>query len=468
MKLTKEVRDMLIAAGMDKNASDEEARQFAADNGIKIVDCRGTQETDMTRAIDPAGARPAARHVRRSFQDAARRQEQRGNLYSVARTLRSEAGPEPAEIGLTDKDKRQYSICRAIHAAASQNWDLAPFEREVSEAAAKHMKMESRGFFVPMDILSHNSGARIEHVMDVRASDLTAGTAANGGNTVATELLMGDFIDMLRKRLVLSRLGVRYLTGLRGSIAIPKQTAGAASYFVAEDGNITGSGQKFAQIAMSPKTVGAMTSFSRLLTIQSSLAVEQFVRADLAMALAEGIETAALNGTGTDNQPLGLLKRTGTNVVAIGTNGGALTWKDVVAMETEVADDNVFDDGTMAYLFNARTRGALKTTEKFANTGKEIYQPGMNRGEGEVNGYLAAVSNILPKNGTKGTGTGLSTGVFGRWSDQIIGLWGVLDLLVDPYSSAQNGGARVVALQSFDTTVRYEESFCLCSDIVTA
>ncbi|MEI3000530.1 MAG: phage major capsid protein [Victivallis sp.] len=230
------------------------------------------------------------------------------------------------------------------------DWELAPFEREVSEAAAKHMKMESRGFFVPMDILSHNSGARTEHVMDVRASDLTAGTATSGGHTVATELLMGDFIDMLRKRLVLSRLGVRYLTGLRGNIAIPKQTAGAAGYFVAEDGNITGSGQKFAQIAMSPKTVGAMTTFSRLLTIQSSLAVEQFVRADLAMALAEGIETAALNGTGTDNQPLGLLKRTGTNVVAIGTNGGALTWKDVVAMETEVADDNVFDDGTMAYL----------------------------------------------------------------------------------------------------------------------
>ncbi|MST97609.1 phage major capsid protein [Victivallaceae bacterium BBE-744-WT-12] len=467
MKLTKEVRDMLIAAGMDKNASDEEARQFAADNGIKIVDCRGTQETDMTRAIDLL----ALGRQRGMFDEVSKMLRDGKSNEEIYTALLERSGAKPAgtaEIGLTDKDKRQYSICRAIHAAASQNWDLAPFEREVSEAAAKHMKMESRGFFVPMDILSHNSGARIEHVMDVRASDLTAGTAANGGNTVATELLMGDFIDMLRKRLVLSRLGVRYLTGLRGSIAIPKQTAGAASYFVAEDGNITGSGQKFAQIAMSPKTVGAMTSFSRLLTIQSSLAVEQFVRADLAMALAEGIETAALNGTGTDNQPLGLLKRTGTNVVAIGTNGGALTWKDVVAMETEVADDNVFDDGTMAYLFNARTRGALKTTEKFANTGKEIYQPGMNRGEGEVNGYLAAVSNILPKNGTKGTGTGLSTGVFGRWSDQIIGLWGVLDLLVDPYSSAQNGGARVVALQSFDTTVRYEESFCLCSDIVTA
>lgn len=467
MKLTKEVRDMLIAAGMDKNASDEEARQFAADNGIKIVDCRGTQETDMTRAIDLL----ALGRQRGMFDEVSKMLRDGKSNEEIYTALLERSGAKPAgtaEIGLTDKDKRQYSICRAIHAAASQNWELAPFEREVSEAAAKHMKMESRGFFVPMDILSHNSGARTEHVMDVRASDLTAGTAASGGHTVATELLMGDFIDMLRKRLVLSRLGVRYLTGLRGSIAIPKQTAGAASYFVAEDGNITGSGQKFAQIAMSPKTVGAMTSFSRLLTIQSSLAVEQFVRADLAMALAEGIETAALNGTGTDNQPLGLLKRTGTNVVAIGTNGGALTWKDVVAMETEVADDNVFDDGTMAYLFNARTRGALKTTEKFANTGKEIYQPGMNRGEGEVNGYLAAVSNILPKNGTKGTGTGLSTGVFGRWSDQIIGLWGVLDLLVDPYSSAQNGGARVVALQSFDTTVRYEESFCLCSDIVTA
>lgn len=459
MKLTKEVRDMLIAAGMNKDASDDEARQFAADNGIRIVDCGGTQGADMTRTLDLLAL--GRRHG--MFDEVSKMLREGKSSEEIYAALLERSGAKPAgtaEIGLSDKDKRRYSLCRAIHAAASRNWDLAPFEREVSEAAARHMKMESRGFFVPMDILAHNTG--------VRASDLTVGTAVDGGHTVETELLMGDFIDMLRKRLVLSRLGVRYLTGLRGNIAIPKQTAGASSYFIAEDGNITGSGQKFAQIAMSPKTVGAMTSFSRLLTIQSSLAVEQFVRADLALALAEGIETAALTGSGSDNQPLGLLKRIGLNTVAIGANGGAMTWKDVVAMETEVADDNVFDDGTMAYLFNARTRGLLKTTEKFANTGREIFQPGRERGEGEVNGYLAAVSNILPKDGAKGTGTSLSTAVFGRWSDMIIGLWGVLDLLVDPYSSAQNGGARVVALQSFDTTVRYDESFCVCSDIVTA
>ncbi|MEI3000529.1 MAG: hypothetical protein V8T86_06450 [Victivallis sp.] len=117
MKLTKEVRDMLIAAGMDKNASDEEARQFAADNGIKIVDCRGTQETDMTRAIDLL----ALGRQRGMFDEVSKMLRDGKSNEEIYTALLERSGAKPAgtaEIGLTDKDKRQYSICRAIHAAA--------------------------------------------------------------------------------------------------------------------------------------------------------------------------------------------------------------------------------------------------------------------------------------------------------------------------------------------------------------
>lgn len=465
MDMKKEIREQLVAAGMPEGASDAEARKFAEDNGIKIIDTKHG-ETDAARAANllALGNKLGAfDEVRKMLSEGKSNEE----IYSA---LLERQGAKPAgtaDIGMSGKEKGQYSVVRAINAAANNDWRKAGLEREVSEACAKHMKREAKGFFIPMDIMSHDTGVRGEDAAAVRASNLVAGTAASGGNLVATELLMGDFIDMLRKRLVLTRLGCRYLTGLVGNIAIPKQLTGATSYFVAEDGAVTGSGATFGQISMTPKTIGAMSSFSRLLTLQTSMTVEQFIRADLALNIAAGLENVALNGTGSDNQPTGLLVRSGTNTVVIGENGGAPTWPKIVAMETEVADDDVFDDGSMAYLFNARTRGTLKTTEKFSSTGREIWQPGMQRGEGDVNGYLAAVSNYLPKNGTKGTGENLSTAVFGRWSDLIIGLWGVLDILVDPYKDADTGAVRVVALQSFDTTVRYGESFCKCSDIAT-
>lgn len=465
MPMKKEIREQLVAAGMPGTASDDEARKFAEDNGIKIIDTKHG-ETDASRAANllALGNKFGAFEEVRKMLTEGRSNEE---IYS---TLLERQGAKPAgtaEIGLSTKEKGEYSLVRAINAAANKDWSKAGFEREVSDACAKHMRSTAKGFFIPMDILGHDTKVRGEEVAEVRASDLVAGTAANGGNLVATQLLMGDFIEMLRKRLVLTRLGCRYLTGLVGNIAIPKQLTGATSYFVAEDGTVTNSGATFGQISMTPKTIGATSSFSRLLTLQTSMAVEQFVRSDLALALASGLENVALNGTGINSQPTGLLVRADTNTVAIGDNGGAPTWAKIVAMETEVADDDVFDDGSMAYLFNSRTRGILKTTEKFSNTGREIWQPGMQRGEGDVNGYLAAVSNYLPKDGTKGTGEDLSTAVFGRWSDLIIGLWGVLDINVDPFTDSKKGAVQVTALQSFDTTVRYGESFCKCSDIAT-
>jgi hypothetical protein len=48
---------------------------------------------------------------------------------------------------------------------------------------------------------------------------------------------------------------------------------------------------------------------------------------------------------------------------------------------------------------------------------------------------------------------------FGVWSQLVIGLWGALDLLVDPYALSTSGGIRVIGLQSMDVMVRNGQSF---------
>lgn len=363
------------------------------------------------------------------------------------------AQPKPtADIGLTDKEVRQFSIVRALHALANpldqRARNAAAFEFDASAAAAQKQGREARGLMLPYDV--------------VRTSDLVKGTANKGGNLVATELLSGSFIDILRNAMVLTGMGVPTLSGLVGDIAIPKQTGAATAYWVAEDGVPTQSGQTVGQVAMSPKTLGAFTDISRKLLLQSSIDVESMVQRDLATVLALAIQQAAINGTGASNQPKGVMTWVSPSVIG-GTNGAAPTWDHIVGLETAVSVANA-DVGTLSYLTNAKVRGKLKTTSKVSGQNGFIWENGAT----PLNGYGCAVTNAVPSNLTKGTGTNLSASIFGNWADLVIGMWGSLDLTVDTTTLGTSGAVRVIALQDVDIALRNTESFATFADVLTA
>lgn len=357
-----------------------------------------------------------------------------------------------ADIGMSQKEVKQYSFLRAINALANATdpkaQRAAAFEIEASRAAAEVSGKQSRGLMVPNDVLKR---------------DLVVGTTTAGGHTVQTDLMAGDFISLLRNAMVVSGLGTRFLTGLNGSIAIPRQTAGATAYWVAESGAPTESQQAFDQVTMQPRTVGAFTDISRKLLLQSSIDVESFVRQDLATILGLEIERVAINGSGTPPEPRGVLNQSGIGSVAGGTNGLAPAWSHVVALETAVAVANAAVGG-LAYLTNAKVRGKTKTVEKAASTGLFLW----GDGEYPMNGYRAAVTNAVPSNLTKGSSSGVCSAIiFGNFADLIIGMWGGLDLMVDPYTGATSGTVRVVALQDVDVAVRHAESFAAMADALT-
>jgi HK97 family phage major capsid protein/HK97 family phage prohead protease len=356
------------------------------------------------------------------------------NSATVAVESRAFDKPIQAEVGLTQKEVRQFSFLKAINAMANPQdkraWDAAAFEREVSEAAIKTYGRAAQGIFVPNEVIF---GKR----------DLTVGTNSAGGFSVATELMADSFIEMLRNRSVVQRAGATVMNGLVGNVAIPKQSAGATAYWVAESGAPTESQQTMAQVTMSPKTVGAYTDFSRKLMLQSSLDIENFVRRDLAQVIALAIDSAALYGSGSSNQPTGVKNTSGVNTKDFAATNP--TFAELVAMESEIASDNA-DLGTMTYLFNPAQRGALKTTEKSSTSaGQFVWEQGNT-----VNGYRTEVSNQITAGDV----------FFGNFADLLLGFWSGLDLTVDPYSNSTSGTVRVVALQDVDIAVRNAVSFC--------
>ena len=358
---------------------------------------------------------------------------------------------------LTESEKGRYSLIRAINASISGNWKEAGFELEVSNEIAKRMGKGTTGFYMPTNL-------------PMRAADYAVGASATGGALVATNLLAGSFIEVLRNKARVMQLGATVLSGLVGNVDIPRRNAATTTYWVGEQTDVTPSGGAFDKVSLGLKTVGALSVITRNMLMQGTPDIEMLVRADMIAQMALAIDLAALSGTGSGAQPKGIANTAGIGSVVGGTDGGALTIDNLIDLETSVTENNAPED-RLAYLANARSVGALKKLK--STTGEYLWVSTADMGRtgtpGEINGYPVARSNQARSNLTKGTGTSLSELFFGSWGELLIGEWGVLEVQANPYAAsvAAQGGVELRALQSIDIAVRHAQSFAVMSDAIT-
>jgi len=434
--------------GIGRSLNDETVIQAAlAASPTPEPEMENTPDLEVIRskAAEAERTRIAAINAlgdKHQMQDLARELIEGGRTVDEARAaVLEKLGSQPVEqpirsaditsndVGLSDKETRSFSFARALNYLANPSdasaRRAAEFEIEVGKAAAQKYERASNGIVIPNEVLRR---------------DLVVGTPTAGGNLVADELLSGSFIDLLRNRLAMAQAGVTMLTGLQGNISIPRQTSAATAYWVGENGSPTESQQAIDQVNMTPKTVGAFVDYSRRLLLQSSIDVEGMIRNDLARVIALELDRAAIYGTGSSNQPLGLVNTTGIGSQTITTYG---TFEEYIGMETDVASANA-DAGSLRYIINAAARGALKSTEKATNTGMFVFE------DNEINGYPVIVSNQLLNNDA----------LFGDFSMMIMGMWSGLDLTVDPYAGATAGTVRVIALQDVDIAIKQPVAFC--------
>lgn len=350
-----------------------------------------------------------------------------------------------ADVGLSQSEIRNYSILRVVRALIdptdSRAQKDAAFEFRVSEAARAKQSNTSDRFVVPTDVLRHAVAG--EHMLRAPLSAGKVSGANTGGNLIATELQPGSFIDMLRNNTTIMRRG-RVLGGLVGNIDIPKKLGGTQGYWLgSEDAEAQETGMELGQLPMNPKTVAAFTEFTRKMVQQSSLDVENLLRADLAESMGLTIDLAGYYGSGTGGEPLGIANLSGINAVPFAAVQP--TFVELVGMETAIAADNASVDA-MSYVGNTGFRGHAKTTLKFEGVAGTIWEQG-----GSVNGYGCEITNQV------------ATGdVFlNNFNDLLIGLWGGLELHVDPFTHSRRGRIRITTFQDVDFAHRRAASFCL-------
>lgn len=368
--------------------------------------------------------------------------------------------PAPLGIELNEREDQEYSVRNAILLALGERSDGIEFD--IHQTVEKKLGRSSAGVFIPLSLRGRGQRAPVA----TASSTLSSGA---GGAAVDTALM--PLIEILRNKMMTRAMGARVLSGLVGNLSFPKQVASAVLSWMAENSGTNVSESDLSaflgSIAMGPKSAQATTAVTRQMLAQGSEDIEMLIRDDLAAINALGLDLAAIAGSGSANQPRGILNTSGIGSVVGGTDGLAAAWGHIVDLETEVAVDNA-DIGTLGYLTNSKVRGKLKQTEKAANTAQFIWEKGA-AGFGEMNGYRAAATNQVPSNLDKGGSTGVcSAAIFGNWNDLMIGEWGILEIIADPYTLKKQGLIELTSFMMADVAVRRAESFAAMKDILTA
>ena len=336
--------------------------------------------------------------------------------------------------GLEDEHQK-FSLFKAVNAIMNKNWKGAELEQEVFR--------------------------------QTRA--MSAGDDTAGGYLVPAQAVP-ELIELLRAEAVCIRMGAQVIDNLMGSpVEFPKQTGGAVAYWVGENVTITPSEPGLGQLQMTPKSVSALVQLSNRLIRMSNPSAEQMVRQDVAIALGLAIDFAALRGTGTDNQPLGIANTPGINNVILGANGGLADFDTFTDMEYELSVDNALR-GKLGFVFHPAVRRRLKKLKiaQFSGdlSGEYVLAPFSDAQLEAYLGYHFGLTTQIPVNLVKGTATNCTELFFANWAELLIGQWAGFQILASDQAgtafAANQTWIRIIT--EVDIGLRHPESFCLCSD----
>jgi len=373
------------------------------------------------------------------------------------------AKPMPSpEIGMSEKDMDEWSFIKGIKQLL-EDGKVSGIIKEASDAACKVSGRASRGFTVPYDI---------------QKRDATIGTDAQGGYTGADKL-QGPMIEALLNEMIVPKLGATILNGLAGNTAIliPRKSATATSYYVAEAGTVTESQWTLGQVSLTPKTIGCFTDVTRQLILQGALSTEQLIRQDLMESIAHAVDLAAFygNAAGTTTlatQPIGLLNDTTITRTAFGSTalGAVPDYAELIGMQTTVGAANGWGQ-KMAYVTNHSIRGVLKTTPSSTAIAGLGFICQTENGQDYIDGLPLYVTNsipstiALPSTTLGAVGAGL---LFGNFQNLLVGFWSGVDIKLDTATGSAADITRILAFQDFDVTTRQPSAFVRVTDAKAA
>lgn len=341
---------------------------------------------------------------------------------------------QPVDKSAAELESR-ISLLDAVNAQV-ENRSLSGALAEFNQEQARQ-GVQARGVLVPASIF------------EKRAANTT--TTADG--IVPEDFRADQFIGLLRNSAIVRSLGARTLSNLRGNTVIPKQTSTTAATWLAEGDSLTDTDPlTFDTVTLQPRHVGALTELSRQLIQQSNPDIEALVRDDFVKVIGLAVDRALIHGNGV-KEPAGLVDTaTGTGTLA------TLTWEAVLKV---IEDLNLSHINPNYWLTTPAVATKLRSTLKAASAGSAYLME-----NGQMAGIPVAVTqqldNVIDSNDDVVAGRVL----VGDFSELLIGTWGAVDILANPYGAAYaRGGVQIRILTTMDAAVRRPEAFAVIDDV---
>lgn len=322
---------------------------------------------------------------------------------------------EPSTTEEENKSKRNmnktFSLIGAIKSVV-ENRSMDELTKAFIEAG----KAEMRGM---------TANGQIQLPVEKRTIQVT-GEGGEHDDVVSTDLF--DVLKPLQNKLALAEAGCQFVTGLIGDIQWPTMTNGSAAWegetAEADDANIT-----FGNIKLQPHRLSTTIEVSKQFIMQDSCGAENAIREEIVNAIAQKLEATIFGNANTAGQPKGIF---------YGMTDTVSSFADICSMEADLEEAKVY--GPYKYVMSPSAKAALRGMIKGTNGTGMVYE------NGEVDG-------------TPAISTGLITGkrvAVGDWGHTVLGQWGAIDIVVDPYTKAKNASIVLTVNAWFDFKVLRE------------
>lgn len=339
-----------------------------------------------------------------------------------------------APVSNEPKEVRNFSFFKAVNDFT--NGKLDGVEREMHEEAVNEARSAGRSI----------NGLGIPSFMLESRADVT-----QAGSAIAPTNVLG-FADAMREASVFDKVGANILTGLSANTTIP--VAGASS--VEWEGEVdpaADGGAQFGKVELTPTRLASYVNISKQLLLQNGAAAEQAIIRDLGRATAQKMDAAIFSTAGVAGAPDSLGELATSTFTQSAFSNLASIMLDFVSAEQTLAEAGGLE-GNLAYVASPNLMAQLKQSAQVA-----AVNAGMQGAL--VNGYPTYFTNGCTKS------AGVSGDFFfGDFSKLYMGMFGGLDIMVDPYSVAVNGQTRLVLNQYMDWGVSDGAGFVKATSLV--
>lgn len=357
-----------------------------------------------------------------------------------------------AEKKEINKISKSYSFAKQIQGIASkkdrfhnEGMEAEMFQEAVSEAKEAGVSI-SGNIAIPSKFIK----------IGKQKAALNVGT--EGADVVATDLM--GLVPILNPEPIVSRLGITVMSGLRGDVQWPRHSTDVGFSWETETSNVDESVPAYNNIKIQPKRTGMYVDVTSQMMLQSSFVLEQHLRNIITRRYELTVDDAVLIGGGS-NEPVGILNYSGVNVLSLGTSGGAMTYGGLISMIRDVKAAKS-RTGAAGFVTSANGEFALANTAKQAagTEGNFIYDF-----SGRLVGRPLFTTEVIPSDFSEGGQSDLTAIIYSDyWQSAVLGTWGGLDILFDPYTQALAGTKRFVVNAFLDVELEHAAEFSICKD----